>query len=106
MDQKRVGFRDIVQTLYYREIVQNDENLKIINSYHSSKFSTWDEFLRIEKSEIGAILKVCESELDCEPLGQDDLGLRQGGFPIDVIAWEGDEERNVLTATKIDTSNT
>lgn len=106
MNQKKVGFRDIVQTLYYREILQNDENLRIINSYHRSKFSTWDEFLSLEQTEIGALLKECESDLDCEPIGQDDLGLRQGGFPIDVIAWEGGDERNILKATKIDTSET
>ena len=100
---KKLGFRDVVQTLYYRELIQNEHNLSIINSMtgDQQQFNSWDEFLELTSDSIAAILNELESELDCEHCGQDDIGYRQGDYPIDVIEWDGDSERSMYLASKI-----
>ncbi len=101
MIHKSIGYRDIVETLYYREILQNDENLRIINSYTHPQLSSWKDFHSLEQSKLANILRACEGELECEPKGQDDLGLRRGGYPIDVIAWEEGDDQQMFSAAKL-----
>ena len=52
MIHKSIGYRDIVETLYYREILQNDENLRIINSYTHPQLSSWKDFHSLEQSKL------------------------------------------------------
>jgi hypothetical protein len=102
-NDKRIGFRDVVQTLYYREILQNDFNLNVINKNMAKdeSFNSWDNFLSQPQEFIAQILSNCESQLDCEVQGQDDIGYRQGGYPIDIIQWDGDNDLSMFRARKI-----
>mgnify|MGYP003352632321 CR=1 FL=1 len=47
INDRRLGYRDVVQTLYYHEIAQHDDNLTVINNImeEGEEFATWEEFL-------------------------------------------------------------